>query len=89
MLPPGNKIGKNVEPRKAGTILLHGIRRSEIPNMKTASNVPVVVLTAVADQKLLENIKQLGVTEIFQKPAPFDEVTQKLIALLNNERVGW
>jgi CheY-like chemotaxis protein len=88
MLPPGKKIGKNVEPRKAGAILLHVIRRNEIPNMKTTSNVPVVVLTAVAHQKLLENIRQLDVTEIFQKPAPFEEVTEKLIALLKTEKTG-
>lgn len=86
MLPPGAKIGKDVEPRKAGAILLHMIRRNEVLDMKTTPDVPVVVLTAVADQKLLENIRQLRVTEIFQKPALFDEVTEKLVALLKTER---
>jgi CheY-like chemotaxis protein len=86
MLPPGAKIGKDVEPRKAGAILLHMIRRHEVLEMKTAPDVPVVVLTAVADQKLLENVRQLHVTEVFQKPALFDEVTEKLVALLKTER---
>jgi CheY-like chemotaxis protein len=86
MLPPGAKIGKDVEPRKAGAILLHMIRRHEVLEMKTAPDVPVVILTAVADQKLLESIRQLQVTEVFQKPALFDEVTEKLVALLKTER---
>ncbi len=86
MLPPGNNFGRRVEPRKAGAILLEMIRRSEIPNMKTPPEVPVVVLTAVTDQKLSETIKQLEVAKIFQKPAPFDEVTDKLLDLLKAER---
>ncbi|MDZ7360947.1 MAG: response regulator [candidate division KSB1 bacterium] len=81
MFPPGNKIGKDVEPRKAGAILLHMIRRNQILDMKTAPEVPMVVLTAVTDQRLSESIRQLGVNEIFQKPAPFDEVTDKLLTL--------
>lgn len=83
MLPPGSKIGKKVEPRQAGAILLHMIRRNEIPNMKTAPEVAVVVLTAVTDQKLSESIRQLRVSEFFQKPALFDEVTDKLLKLVN------
>jgi CheY-like chemotaxis protein len=86
MLPPGNRIGKAVEPRKGGVILLYMIRRNEILDMKTAPDVPVIVLTAVTDQKLSESIRQLGVNEVFQKPAPFDEVTDKLLILL---KAGW
>jgi CheY-like chemotaxis protein len=84
MLPPGNKIGKQVEPRKAGAILLRIIRQNEIPNMKTLPTVPVVILTAVIDHQLAESLKPLEATEVFQKPAPFDEVTDKLLALLKN-----
>lgn len=84
MLPPGSKIGKRVEPRKAGAILLQIIRQNEVPNMKTSSKVPVVILTAVIDHALSESIKQLDITEIFEKPASFDEVTEKLLALLKN-----
>jgi DNA-binding response OmpR family regulator len=86
MLPAGNGFGRRVEPRKAGAILLEMIRRSEISNMKTPPDVPVVVLTAVTDQKLSDKIKQLDVTEIFQKPAAFEEVTEKLLALLKTEK---
>ncbi len=86
MLPPGNDFGRRVEPRKAGAILLEMIRRNQITNMKTPPDVPIVVLTAVTDQKLSETIKQLEVAQIFQKPAPFDEVTEKLLDLLKTER---
>jgi CheY-like chemotaxis protein len=84
MLPPGGKIGKQVEPRKAGANLLRLIRQNEISNMKTSPAVPVVILTAVIDHQLAESLKPLAATEIFQKPAPFDEVTDKLLALLKN-----
>ena len=82
MLPPGKKIGEDVQPRKAGAILLYRIRQKEIPDMKTAANVPVVILTAVTDQKLSEEVRQLKVSAVFQKPAPFDEVTDKLLDIL-------
>jgi len=82
MLPRGNKIGKNVEPRKAGATLLRMIRQNQIPNMITEPNVPVVVLTAVTDQKISNDVRQLQVNEVFQKPASFDVVTDKLLALL-------
>lgn len=84
MLPPGNTIGKRIEPRKAGAILLQLIRQNEVPNMKTSPQVPVVILTAVIDYTLSESIKELEITEIFQKPASFDEVTEKLLTLLKN-----
>ncbi len=82
MLPPGEKMGENVEPRKAGEVLLRRLRAGELPNLKTASNVPVVVLTAVTDQKLSEKIQELEVQEIFQKPASFTEVTDRILDLL-------
>lgn len=82
MFPPGQKIGKDVEPRRAGAILLHRIRQNEIPKMKSVANIPAVVLTAVTDQKLSEEVRQLEVSAVFQKPAPFDEVTDKLLDIL-------
>jgi CheY-like chemotaxis protein len=82
MLPPGSKIGKDIEPRIAGAILLDKIRRNAIPGMKTAPNVPVVLLTAVTDQKLAEIVRELNVCEVFEKPAPFNEVTSRLLELV-------
>lgn len=82
MFPPGQKIGKDVQPRKAGAILLYRIRHNEISDMKTVANVPAVVLTAVTDQKISEEVRQLEVSAVFQKPAPFDEVTDKLLDIL-------
>jgi len=84
MFPPGEKIGRDVEPRRAGAILLYRIRQNEIPDIKTAPDVPVVVLTAVTDQKLYDDVRRLEVNEVFQKPARFNEVTDKLLALIKN-----
>ena len=82
MLPPGEKMGESVEPRKAGEVLLRRLRAGELPNLKTDSDVPVVVLTAVTDQTLSGKIQGLQVKEIFQKPAPFGQVTDGILKLL-------
>jgi len=82
MLPPGEIIGPNIEPRKAGEVFLRRLRRNEIANLKTSPEVSVVVVTAVTDQKLSETMKELEIKEVFQKPAPFDLVTDRFIALV-------
>jgi len=86
MLPSGSQIGSNVEPRKAGAILLDKIRTNQLTDIKTSPDVPVVVLTAVTDQEESENIRKLGVNEVFEKPALFEEVTDKILALVNGEK---
>ncbi len=80
MLPPGEIFGPNVEPRKAGEVFLRRLRSNEIPHLKTSPEVPVLVLTAVTDQKLPETMKELEVKEVFQKPAPFELVTDRILA---------
>jgi len=80
MMPPGEIIGPHVEPRKSGEVFLQRLRRNEIPNLKTPTDVPVIVLTAVTDQKLPETMKELEVKEVFQKPAAFDLVTDCILA---------
>ncbi|MGH7492149.1 MAG: response regulator transcription factor [bacterium] len=87
MLPPGEKMGQNVEPRKAGEVLLRRLRAAELPGQKTAANVPVMVLTAVTDQKLSDKIQELNVAEIFQKPASFAEVTDRILELLRRPSI--
>lgn len=82
MVPPGEEIGKNVEPRRAGVNLLAMIRDGKIRGMKSSSAVPIIILTAVTDKKLLEEVRSKQVSEIFQKPAAFDQVTGKLLSLL-------
>jgi len=42
----------------------------------------VMVLTAVTDQKLADKLQELNVAHIFQKPASFAEVTDRLLELL-------
>ncbi len=86
MLPPGEKMGENVEPRKTGEVLLRRLRAGKLPDLKTAANVPVVVLTAVTDQKLSDKIQALDVAHIFQKPASFAEVTDRILDLLRTEK---
>lgn len=85
MVPPGEAIGRKVEPRRAGVSLLAMIREGKIRGMKTSATVPVIVLTAVTDKKLLEEVRSKQITEVFQKPVPFSQVTDKLLSLLKPE----
>lgn len=86
MLPPGEKMGQDVEPRKTGEVLLRWLRAGKLPDLKTPADVPVVVLTAVTDQKLADKIQELNVAHVFQKPAAFAEVTDRILELLRPEK---
>jgi len=85
MLQSENTIGN--EPRRAGATLLQMIRQNEIPDMKTATDVPVVILTAVTDEKLLSEVKSWNVSNIFRKPFAFTEVTDTLLKLVQSDRM--
>lgn len=82
MMPPGKMIGLDVEPREAGVELLRKIRRNDLPDMKTSPAVPVIVLTAVTDQKILDALREFHVKELFQKPAKFDNLIDKVLSSL-------
>jgi CheY-like chemotaxis protein len=82
MFAPGTILGQQVEPRRAGSTLLAKIRNQEIPELKTAADVPVFVLTAVTNGQVLDSVRDLQVKEIFRKPAPFDDVIEKIITFL-------
>ncbi len=82
MFAPGKIIGEHVEPRKAGSILLSKIRNNEIPDMQSETDIPVLILTAVTDQQLLDNIKELHINEICRKPAAFEDVVDRVSGIL-------
>jgi len=82
MFAPGKTMGDNVQPRRAGSTLLSKIRKNEIPGLKTKTDVPVLVLTAVTNGMVLESIRDLQVREICRKPAAFDEVIDKILSVL-------
>jgi len=82
MFAPGKTMGDNVQPRRAGSTLLSKIRKNEIPGLKTKTDVPVLVLTAVTNGLVLDSIRDLHVREICRKPAAFDEVIDKIFSVL-------
>ncbi|HEX9654953.1 MAG TPA: response regulator [bacterium] len=82
MFAPGTIMGDTVPPRKAGSTLLSKVRNNEIPDLKTDPDVPVLILTAVTNGLVLDNIRDLHVEEICRKPAEFNEVIDKILDIL-------
>lgn len=85
MFAPGTIMGDNVPPRRAGSTLLSKVRNSEIPDLKTGPNVPVLVLTAVTNGLVLDNMRDLHIEEICRKPAAFNEIIAKILGILGIE----
>jgi hypothetical protein len=63
------------------------IRKNEITGLKTETAVPVIILTAVTDEKLLDDIKQFNVNKVFRKPVSFNEATDQLLEVINSNPV--
>jgi CheY-like chemotaxis protein len=83
MFAPGTVMGDDVDPRRAGSTLLSKIRNKEISGLQTNSNVPVLILTAVTNGQVLDQVKRdLQVKEICRKPTAFDEVIEKICSIL-------
>jgi CheY-like chemotaxis protein len=82
MFAPGKILEDNIDPRTAGSTLLSKIRRREISGLKTNPDVPVLVLTAVNNGQLLDNVRDLEVNDICRKPAAFNEVVEKILGIL-------
>lgn len=86
MFAPGDEVGNQVEPRKAGAKLLRALRENAISDLKVKPDVPVLVLTAVTDQHLLDEIEHLGVSDILRKPVSFERVVSKILDTLEIKR---
>ncbi len=82
---PGEMMGENIEPRRAGAELLALIRKNKIVDLSTPPNVPILILTAVMDQRLLEEIKDLKVDGLCSKPIVFQKVVETVTRLLGIE----
>lgn len=86
MFAPGTILGVGVEPRKAGSKLLSKIRNKEIPDLQAKSDIPILVLTAVTDQHLLDDIRKMKIEDICRKPVTFDEVIDKVCTILGIDK---
>lgn len=86
VFPPGKFLGRNVEPRKAGELFLKQLRRNEIPDIKTSSDVPIIVIAALTDQRLSEAVKELDVKGFFQKPVLSSQVMDRILALFSIDK---
>jgi len=72
MFPPGEALGENIDPVKAGLRLLEKIRTGQIENCDPETKV--LVLTAVSDQVIEKHIRELGVSAYLKKPMDYYEV---------------
>ena len=78
MFPPGEFLGSNVEARRAGVELLRKIRSGEIEGSKTPADVKVVVLTAVLEASIIDELKQLRGIHL-SKPIEFSKAIETLV----------
>jgi len=74
MFPPGKLLGQDTTPIKSGIRLLEKIRHGKIPNCDP--NIKVIVLTAVINYEIEQEIKKLGVSAYLKKPIEFPKVIE-------------
>ena len=74
MFPPGEAFGKNIQPIKSGLKLLEMIRTGRIKNC--SPDMTAIVLTAVMDEEIEAQIKNLNVTAYLKKPIDYEKVIE-------------
>jgi len=83
MFPPGDKLGKNTNAIDAGVKLLRKIRRGKIKNCDP--KIKVIVLTAIIDHNIENQITQLGVNAYLKKPIEFYKVIDTFCNTIKQE----
>ena len=86
MFPSGELIREGAPSISAGVELLASIRSNRVKNCP--SNIKVIVLTAVMDQEIEGQIRDLGVQAYLKKPVEFDTVIRTVESVLNNCRLN-
>ena len=76
MFKPGQELAQEAEPQKAGLFLLQMIRQGRIANCN--SDIRVVVLTAIVNAEVEQQIKRLGISAYLRKPVEFRKVVDIL-----------
>lgn len=79
MFPPGEALGEDVTPIKAGLRLLEMIRSGKIKNCN--KDIDIIVLTAIIDHKIESQIKDFGVSAYLQKPIEYSKVIETFCKL--------
>ncbi len=83
MFPPGQIIGQDVLPIKAGMKLLDMIRNGNIKNCNP--KIKVIILTALIDYEIESSIKKMGVSAYLKKPIEFAKVIETFCNLKNKK----
>jgi CheY-like chemotaxis protein len=81
MFPSGKNLGGATASTKAGLKFLEMIRQGQIK--KEISKIDVIVLTAVSDTEIEEQIKKLGVSVYLKKPIAYQKVIEAFCKLKN------
>ncbi|MFX0134941.1 MAG: response regulator transcription factor [Candidatus Hodarchaeota archaeon] len=79
MFQTGQAFEKTTKPTEAGASLLDLIRNGRIKNC--ASDIKIIVLTAVIDDKIENKIRKLGISAYLKKPIEFSEVIKTFCSL--------
>lgn len=81
MFPAGKILGDSTDPIKSGVKFLEMLRKGHIK--KEISNIDVIVLTAVSDAQIEDQIKKLGVAIYLKKPIAYQKVIEAFCKLKN------
>lgn len=81
MFPPGKLLGEDTKALKAGMRLLEMIRQGKIENCDP--KIKVIILTAVINYEIENEIRQLGVSAYLKKPTEFTKVIETIKHLKN------
>jgi len=79
MFPPGKLLDQGMMPIKAGVKLLTLIRQGKIKNCQP--DIKVIILTAVINFEIENEIKNLGVSAYLKKPLEFNKVIETFLSM--------
>jgi CheY-like chemotaxis protein len=82
VLPDRTSMQPKAVDRDAGVFLLHRIRKSSVPAMKTDPKVPVVVVTAVSSRPTLDSLLDYPNVRVIQKPVDPEDVFRTVTVLV-------
>ncbi len=91
MMTPGHFTGeKPVSPLEAGYRLAEKIRDGSIDGSKTAAAVPIIFVTGVSSQSMVEKCKTIFKPEnVFTKPLPPEKIVTRIRQILDKKCLEW
>jgi CheY-like chemotaxis protein len=82
MLPLGNDFCADTDPHEAGIKFVQTLRDKDILKSK---EIPILVLSAVLDDNMIFQFRQLGVAAIIHKPISWESLLHEIAHAIRRE----